>query len=57
MICNGFQEGAISRIINGKKVGTFFTKHETTMVPLESLAVNAKHGEYHFFNVTSLEAG
>ena len=48
VICNGFEEGAIPRIIGGKKVGTFFTKHETKSIPLENLALNAKNGELNY---------
>ncbi|XP_022669735.1 delta-1-pyrroline-5-carboxylate synthase-like isoform X2 [Varroa destructor] len=42
VICNGFQEDAISRIVGGKKVGTFFTNHQTKVFSVESLAANAK---------------
>ncbi|OQR68413.1 putative delta-1-pyrroline-5-carboxylate synthase-like [Tropilaelaps mercedesae] len=57
VICNGFQEGAISRIVNGKKVGTFFTTHQTKLIPLESLAARAKNGSRMLESLSGQQRG
>ncbi|XP_022828038.1 delta-1-pyrroline-5-carboxylate synthase isoform X1 [Spodoptera litura] len=47
VICNGMQEKAIKTIINGRKVGTFFTDSVTTSAAASSvdvLAENARSG-------------
>ncbi|XP_028966693.1 probable delta-1-pyrroline-5-carboxylate synthase [Galendromus occidentalis] len=57
VICNALREGAILRIINGMKVGTFFTNHETTIEPLETLALNAKEGSGILESLTGSQRG
>ncbi|KAK8765407.1 hypothetical protein V5799_031984 [Amblyomma americanum] len=41
VIGSGFEEMAITRIVQGKRVGTFFTEHQSKMISLESTAANA----------------
>lgn len=42
VICNGSQDNAIKTIVEGRKVGTFFTETETDRTPVESLAENGE---------------
>lgn len=42
VICNGSQDKAISTIVSGRKVGTFFTESNTGTAPVEFLAENGK---------------
>lgn len=44
VIGSGFEDMAITRIVQGKRVGTFFTDHHSKMLSLESLAANARQG-------------
>ncbi|CAD6204114.1 GSCOCG00009870001-RA-CDS [Cotesia congregata] len=44
VICNGAQEKAIKSILNGRKVGTFFTETSTSSTPIEIVAENARVG-------------
>lgn len=44
VIGSGFEDMAITRIVQGKRVGTFFTDHRTKVVSLESLAANTRKG-------------
>ncbi|XP_054708260.1 delta-1-pyrroline-5-carboxylate synthase-like isoform X2 [Uloborus diversus] len=44
VICNGTADQAISRIFEGKKIGTFFTDHKSSTEPVENLAVKARRG-------------
>ncbi|KAG8174198.1 hypothetical protein JTE90_021770, partial [Oedothorax gibbosus] len=44
VICNGTNEQAVSRIVQGKRIGTFFTDHKSLTVTVETRAVNAKKG-------------
>lgn len=44
VICNGMEESAITRIISGKRVGTFFTDHKNSSIPVENMADNARKG-------------
>lgn len=44
VIGSGFEDMAITRIMQGKRVGTFFTDHRTKVVSLESQAAHAKRG-------------
>lgn len=56
VICNGHQEQAIKTIINGRKVGTFFT--DSTAVgstPVEVLAENARIGSRIMQNLPAEE--
>lgn len=46
VICNGMQEKAIKTIINGRKVGTFFTDCVTTPADATSVDVMAENGMY-----------
>lgn len=43
VICNGNQTNAITSIINGKKIGTFFTLKDTSSVNVEQLADKGNH--------------
>ena len=42
VICNGMEDDAISKIIAGKRVGTFFTQFEDQSVSAHTLAQNCK---------------
>lgn len=42
VICNGNQTNAITSIINGKKIGTFFTLKDNQSVNVEQLADKGK---------------
>ncbi|KAJ2951146.1 hypothetical protein O0L34_g5537 [Tuta absoluta] len=45
VICNGMQENAIKTIINGRKVGTFFTDYVTNVsTSVDSMAESARSG-------------
>lgn len=44
VICNGLTPGAVKGIINGRKIGTFFTNEVAGQVEVEALAHNAKKG-------------
>lgn len=46
VICNGLTPGAIKGIVNGRKVGTFFTDEDPGHVEVETLARNAKKGSH-----------
>lgn len=45
VICNGMQEKAIKTIINGRKVGTFFTDSVTSSAAASSVDVLAENGK------------
>jgi glutamate 5-kinase len=40
VICNGSQDNAIKTIVDGRKVGTFFTETTSGTTPVEFLAEN-----------------
>lgn len=40
VICNGMQEKAITNIMSGRKIGTFFTQSSSTSAPVEVIAEN-----------------
>lgn len=44
IICNGSEERAISKVMSGKQIGTFFTNAVTENQPIESIAANARKG-------------
>ncbi|XP_058796102.1 delta-1-pyrroline-5-carboxylate synthase [Phymastichus coffea] len=44
VICNGMQEKAISSIMGGRKIGTFFTETTSSSAPVEVIAENARVG-------------
>lgn len=44
VICNGFRENAIRDIVNGKKIGTFFTNLPSHSTPVEIQAAKAREG-------------
>lgn len=47
IICNGLETNAITNIIKGKRIGTFFTDARNIGTPVETLASN---GKYFFFS-------
>ena len=58
VICNGEQENAISDILSGKKIGTFFTNYEkcdNSSHSTELQAVKAREGGRQLQKLTSLE--
>ncbi|CAG9805881.1 unnamed protein product [Chironomus riparius] len=44
VICNGSQDNAIKQIVEGRKIGTFFTETTTGSLPADTLAENARNG-------------
>ncbi|XP_054167264.1 delta-1-pyrroline-5-carboxylate synthase-like isoform X2 [Oppia nitens] len=44
IICNGMEDQAITRIMSGKRVGTFFTQYQEKVVSVQTLAANARKG-------------
>ncbi|KAF7998305.1 hypothetical protein HCN44_009703 [Aphidius gifuensis] len=44
VICNGTQEKAIKSIMEGRKIGTFFTETTNPSVPIDLIAENARIG-------------
>nr|XP_042896618.1 delta-1-pyrroline-5-carboxylate synthase isoform X2 [Parasteatoda tepidariorum] len=44
VICNGMDEQAVSRIVQGRRIGTFFTDHKNVTVTVETNAINARKG-------------
>ena len=42
IICHGNEEQAISRVVNGKQVGTFFTDAKQETVAVEAIAADGK---------------
>ena len=42
IICNGSEDKAISRVVTGKQIGTFFTNAKSEQVAVESVAANGK---------------
>lgn len=44
VICNGLTQGAIRGIVQGRKIGTFFTNSNESGLEVEVLAKNAKQG-------------
>ena len=56
VICNGQHESAITRILNGKKIGTFFSNFEegsTSAPPTELLAMKAREGGRKLQNLSA----
>lgn len=43
VICNGTQEKAIASIVNGRKIGTFFTESSSGSAPVEVIAENGTY--------------
>ncbi|KAG1674081.1 Delta-1-pyrroline-5-carboxylate synthase [Nymphon striatum] len=44
IICNGLEANAITNIVKGKRIGTFFTDAKNIGTPVETLAINARCG-------------
>ncbi|CAD5118223.1 DgyrCDS6945 [Dimorphilus gyrociliatus] len=44
VIANGFQSDAITNVVEGKKIGTFFTPLQQTTTPIEIQAAKARDG-------------
>ncbi|XP_059487969.1 delta-1-pyrroline-5-carboxylate synthase isoform X2 [Neocloeon triangulifer] len=44
VICNGMEDNAIKTILDGRKIGTFFTEEKSHHLPVEHLAENARIG-------------
>lgn len=44
VICNGLTQGAIKGIVQGRKIGTFFTNNNDSGLEVEVLAKNARQG-------------
>lgn len=40
VICNGTAEQAVTRIVQGRRIGTFFTDHKTFTISVETQASN-----------------
>lgn len=50
VICNGSEDRAISKVISGKEIGTFFTNSRADQISVESIAANGKliHSPFRF---------
>lgn len=55
VIGSGFEEMAITRIVQGKRVGTFFTEHRSKVVSLESMAANARKASRSLESLTAAQ--
>ncbi|XP_077515080.1 delta-1-pyrroline-5-carboxylate synthase-like [Amblyomma americanum] len=55
VIGSGFDEMAITRIVQGKRVGTFFTEHQSKMISLESTAANARKASRTLDSLTATQ--
>lgn len=55
VIGSGFEEMAITRIVQGKRVGTFFTEHRSKTIPLESLAADARKASRTLESLTAAQ--
>ncbi|XP_077515094.1 delta-1-pyrroline-5-carboxylate synthase-like [Amblyomma americanum] len=55
VIGSGFEEMAITRIVQGKRVGTFFTEHQSKMISLESTATNARKASRTLESLTATQ--
>lgn len=44
VICNGTAEQAVSRIVEGRRIGTFFSDHKSFSISVETQATNARKG-------------
>jgi len=42
VICNGMEDNAIKTILDGRKIGTFFTDVKSSHLPVETLAEDGK---------------
>ena len=49
VICNGMQEKAIKLILDGRKIGTFFTDGPTGQLSVEMMAENGMQTKKNFF--------
>ena len=52
VICNGLKQGLVNSVVQGRKVGTFFTHHNDSGLAVEVLAKNARKGCRFIQNVT-----
>ena len=52
VICNGMKYRTIQKIMQGQKVGTFFSKTTIDGAPAEILAKNARRGSRHLSSLT-----
>ncbi|XP_023235697.1 delta-1-pyrroline-5-carboxylate synthase-like [Centruroides sculpturatus] len=55
IICNGMEDQAITKILDGKRIGTFFTDQKHSSIPVETLAANARKGSRILQNLTADE--
>ncbi|EEB13390.1 delta 1-pyrroline-5-carboxylate synthetase, putative [Pediculus humanus corporis] len=55
VICNGMQEKAIKLILDGRKIGTFFTDGPTGQLSVEMMAENARSGSRQLQALTPTE--
>ncbi|XP_065332663.1 delta-1-pyrroline-5-carboxylate synthase isoform X2 [Cloeon dipterum] len=55
VICNGMQDNAIKTILDGRKIGTFFTEVKSSHLPIETLAENAREGGRRLFHLSPEE--
>ena len=55
MITNGFQENAILNVVNGKKIGTFFTPVKAHSTPVEIQASKGTLTKFCTLNFQSLK--
>ncbi|XP_041370135.1 delta-1-pyrroline-5-carboxylate synthase-like [Gigantopelta aegis] len=55
VICNGTEDNAIINILQGKKVGTFFTKDDFMGTPVEVQAMDARNGSQQLQALSGLQ--
>ncbi|CAL4102293.1 unnamed protein product, partial [Meganyctiphanes norvegica] len=55
VICNGMKEAAIREVLNGRKIGTFFTQSQEHDLEVEVLAKNARNGSRVLQSLTPQE--
>jgi glutamate 5-kinase len=54
VIANGFEHNQLLSIIQGKKIGTFFTSRRSLAEPVENQAVKGKTAEENLVKNTSM---
>ncbi|XP_042902316.1 delta-1-pyrroline-5-carboxylate synthase [Parasteatoda tepidariorum] len=55
VICNGTDEHAVSQIVQGKRIGTFFTDNKNVTVTVETNAINAREGSRKLLKLTGVQ--
>ena len=56
VICNGMRHNSIRKIVDGQKIGTFFTQATPDATPVDILAKNGKHNSIFSFAMNFFSA-